>query len=54
MWIIVYKADGSDLNLTTRHIGPFVDYMDAEDYLTKLAPPINGGHKFIEQLEEPE
>lgn len=53
MHIIIYKYDGADLHLSTRHIGPFVDFNSAYNYLPQLKPPINGGHKFIEELENP-
>jgi len=52
-WIIVYKADGDDLNLTTRHVGPFASHDEAYDALCELPAPINGGHKFIQELEQP-
>jgi hypothetical protein len=51
--IIVYKANGADLNLTTRYIGPFATFGDAYEALSTLEPPINGGHKFIQALEQP-
>ncbi|MDR6953818.1 hypothetical protein J2X65_003181 [Ancylobacter sp. 3268] len=53
-FIIVFKMDGEDLNLATRHIGPFPTYDAACDVLGKLPAPVNGGHKYVQQLEQPQ
>lgn len=53
-FIIVLKADGDELQLQTRHIGPFDSYDAAYAALCELPAPVNGGHKFIQQLEAPQ
>jgi hypothetical protein len=52
-WCIRFWADGSDLKMTERTIGPFPTHEDAYEFLCTLPAPINGGHKFIEPLEMP-
>ncbi len=49
MFIVIYQAKG-DLNLNRKHYGPFMHYIQAEDFLGTLPAAIDCEVKYIEEL----
>ncbi len=49
MFIVIYQAKG-DLNINRKHYGPFMHYIQAEDFLGTLPAAIDCEVKYIEEL----
>ena len=52
MFIVIYQAKG-DLNINRKHYGPFMHYIQAEDFLGTLPAAIDCEVKYIEELITP-
>lgn len=52
MFIVIYQPKGA-LNCERQHHGPFMHYLQAEDFLGTLPPAIDCEVKYIEELIPP-